>query len=106
MERLVPANVAASAENAGRIPFAFGRRLFLLLFIGLAWIAPAWKEPRFLYAMVGWDVLALAFWAWDLVRMPRPDQLEVRRVWKEPLGLAQKSQITIDINNSSNMSVS
>ncbi len=66
MDRLVPANVAAPAENAGRIPFAFGRRFFLLLFIGLAWIAPAWKEPRFLYAMVLWDVLALAFWAWDL----------------------------------------
>jgi uncharacterized protein (DUF58 family) len=106
MERLVPANVAAPAENASRIPFAFGRRLFLLLFIGLAWIAPAWKEPRFLYVMVLWDVLVLAFWAWDLGHMPRPDQLEVRRVWKEPLGLAQKSYITIEVNNSSNISIS
>jgi len=106
MDRLVPANVAAPAENAGRIPFAFGRRLFLLLFLGLAWIAPAWKEPRFLYAMVLWDVLVLAFWAWDLVHMPRPDQLEVRRVWKEPLGLAQKSQITIEVYNSTNTTIS
>src|SRR6267378_3216969 len=105
MDRLVPANVAAPAENAGRIPFAFGRRLFLLLFIGLAWIAPTWKEPRFLYAMVLWDVLALAFWAWDLGHMPRPDQLEVRRVWKEPPGLAQKSYINIDVHNSSNISI-
>jgi len=106
MDRLVPANVTAPAENAGRIPFAFGRRLFLLLFIGLAWIAPAWKEPRFLYAMVLWDILALAFWTWDLVHMPRPDQLEVRRVWKEPLGLAQKSQITIEVYNSTNTTIS
>ncbi len=105
MERLVPANVAAPAENAGRIPFAFGRRFFLLLLIGLAWIAPAWKEPRFLYAMVLWDVLALVFWAYDLRRMPRPAQLEVRRVWKEPLGLAQKSRVTIEVSNSSNVSI-
>ena len=58
--------------------------------MGLVWIAPAWNQPRFLYAMALWDVLALAFWAWDLRRLPRPEQLEVRRVWKEPLGLAQK----------------
>ena len=106
MERLVPANVAAPAENAGRIPFAFGRRFFFLLFIGLAWIAPAWKEPRFLYAMLVWDVLALLFWAWDLRHMPRPETLLVRRVWKEPLGLAHKSLITIAVNNTSNISVS
>jgi uncharacterized protein (DUF58 family) len=106
MDRLVPANVAAPAKNAGRIPFAFGRRFFLLLFIGLAWIAPAWKEPRFLFAMMLWDLLTLAFWAWDLGQLPRPDQLEVRRVWKEPLGLAQKSRVTLEVRNSSNQSVS
>src|SRR5258708_9024140 len=106
MERLVPANVSAKAENAGRIPFAFGRRFFFLLFIGLAWIAPAWKEPRFLYAMWVWDVLVLLFWAWDLWHMPRPEQLQVRRVWKEPLGLAHRSAITVEISNSSNISVS
>jgi len=105
MDRLVPASVTATARNAGRIPFAFGRRFFLLLFIGLAWIAPAWKEPRFLYAMLLWDLLALFFWAWDLSRLPRPDQLEVRRVWKEPLGLAQKSDVTLEIRNSSRESV-
>jgi uncharacterized protein (DUF58 family) len=105
MDRLVPANMAAPAENASRIPFAFGRRFFLLLFIGLAWIAPAWKEPRFLYAMLLWDVLTLAFWAYDLGRMPRPDRLEVRRVWKEPLGLGQKSRVTIEVSNSANVSV-
>jgi len=105
MERLVPANVAAPAENAGRIPFAFGRRFFFLLFIGLAWIAPAWKEPRFLYAMWIWDVLVLLFWVWDLWQMPRPEQVLVRRVWKEPLGLAHRSSITLEVNNASQTSV-
>jgi uncharacterized protein (DUF58 family) len=106
MDRLVPANVEAPAENAGRIPFAFGRRFFLLLFIGLAWIAPAWRQPRFLYAMALWDVLVLALWAWDLGRIPKPRQLAVRRVWKEALGLTQLTQVTIEVRNSSNMSVS
>jgi len=105
MERLVPANITAAAENAGRIPFAFGRRFFFLLLIGLAWIAPAWKEPRFLYAMWAWDALVLLFWAWDLRHMPRPEEFSVGRVWKEPLGLAHKSEIAIKVTNSSNVSV-
>jgi uncharacterized protein (DUF58 family) len=106
VNRLAPLNVSAPAENAGRIPFAFGRRFFLLLFIGLIWIAPAWKQPRFLYVMAAWDVLVLAIWAWDLLRLPRPAQLEVHRVWKEPLGLAQKSQPSIEVRNSSNVAIS
>jgi uncharacterized protein (DUF58 family) len=106
MNRLVPANVEAATENAGRIPFAFGRRFFFLLFIGLAWIAPAWRQPRFLYAMVLWDVLVLALWAWDLDRIPGPGQLVVRRKWKEALGLTQPTLVTIEVQNSSNMYVS
>lgn len=102
MERLVPANVEASAENAGRIPLAFGRRFFLLLFIGLAWTVPAWRQPRFLYVMVIWDVMALALWAWDFSRIPKPAQLKVRRKWKEPLGLTHRTQVTIEVENSSN----
>lgn len=102
MKRLVPANVEAPAESAGRIPFAFGRRFFFLLLIGLAWIVPAWKEPRFLYAMWLWDVLVMLGWAWDLYHLPRPGQLRVRRVWTEPLGLARKSIITLEVYNSIN----
>src|ERR1700674_2005247 len=106
MDRLVPANVEAVAENAGRIPFAFGRRFFLLLLIGLAWIAPAWQQPRFIYALILWDVLALGLWAWDLGCMPRPQQLVVRRIWKEALGLTQLAQVTMEVRNSSNSHVS
>jgi uncharacterized protein (DUF58 family) len=98
--------VVAQAKSAGRIPFAFGRRFFLLLFMGLVWLAPAWREPRFLYALVFWDVLALALWAWDLQRMAKPEQLEVRRIWREPLGLAQKMDATIEVRNSSRTSIS
>ena len=104
MQRLAPPNVEAQAEYAGKISFAFGRRFFLLLFIGLAWIAPAWKEPRFLLAMVLWDLMTLAFWVFDLSRMPRPEEITVRRVWHESLGLAQVSRITIEIKNSSRVS--
>lgn len=106
MNRLVPSNVAARAERAGLFPVAFGRRFFLLLFIGLVWIAPAWQEQRFLYVLALWDVVVLGLWAWDLSRMPKPELLEIRRVWNEPLGLTKQMKVALEVHNSSNASVS
>jgi uncharacterized protein (DUF58 family) len=106
VNRLVPSNVAAQAERTGRLPVAFGRRFFLLLFIGLVWVAPAWREPRFLYALAFWDMVVLALWAWDLGRMPKPNQLEVRRVWSEPLGLSKAMNVTLEVHNSSGGAIS
>jgi uncharacterized protein (DUF58 family) len=98
---MVPATVSARAESAGRLPFAFGRRFFLFLLIGLVWIAPAWTQPRFLYALILWDALAVALWAWDLSRLARPGQVEVSRVWAKPVGLAQHATVTIELRNHS-----
>ncbi|MFY9690208.1 MAG: DUF58 domain-containing protein [Candidatus Acidiferrales bacterium] len=105
-KRLVPANVAARAQSAKRVPFAFGRRFFLFLFMGLVWIAPAWREPRFLYAMALWDLIAFVLWAWDLSRLPKPEQIEVERVWSEPLGLAKAMHVEIELRNASSTPIS
>ena len=106
MSKLVPANVAAQAEPAGRFPLAFGRRFFLLLFAGLIWITPAWREPRFVYAMLAWDAIALLLWAWDARQMARPGQLEVRRLWSESLGLTKRMSVTIELKNNSRCEIS
>jgi len=106
MDRLVPANVVAPGESAGRISFAFGRRFFLFIFIGLVWIAPAWNQPRFIYAMVLWDAFVLAICAVDLWRLPRPEQLEVSRIWSEPASLVRKISVTIEVRNPSPISIS
>ncbi len=106
MNRLAPSNVSAPAERAGRLKFAFGRRFFLLLFIGLVWIAPAWREPRFLYALVLWDAVVLLLWALDLNRLARPEQIELRRIWSQPLGLAKRMSVTLELRNTSNGAVS
>lgn len=88
-----------------RLPFAFGRRFYLLLFAGLIWIAAAWNEPRFLYAMLLWDVVALLLWAMDLSQMPKPQQIVVRRAWHESLGLAKRISVAIEIENSSSREI-
>ncbi|MFZ0979967.1 MAG: DUF58 domain-containing protein, partial [Candidatus Acidiferrales bacterium] len=81
------------------MPVAFGRRFFLFLFMGLMWIAPAWRDPRFLYALALWDVIAVALWAWDLSHLPKPEQIEVQRVWSEALGLAKPMRVAIEVHN-------
>ena len=101
MERLVPPNVASHAEYARLIPVAFGRRAFLLFFIGLVWIAPAWRDPRFLYGLAIWDAAVLVVWAWDLCRMAKPRDLAVERIWSEPLGLSTRGTIKLELRNSS-----
>ncbi|HXX44267.1 MAG TPA: DUF58 domain-containing protein [Candidatus Acidoferrales bacterium] len=106
MNRLVPPNVAARAQRARRVPIAFGRRAFLLFFIGFVWIAPAWRNTRFLYALAIWDAVVLALWAWDLSWMARPADLELRRVWSEPLGLASQGTIKLELRNFSRTSIS
>ena len=106
MNRLVPTDVAARAEPAGRLPLAFGRRFFLLLFAGLIWIMPAWREPRLIYVMLAWDALALLLWAWDAGQMAKPGQLEVRRAWSESLGLTKRMPVTIEVRNHSASAIS
>ena len=89
-----------------RLPVAFGRRSLLLFFVGLVWIAPAWRDTRFLYAMALWDVIVIALWTWDASQMTKPSEIEVRRIWSEPLGLAKSDAITLEIENLSPHSIS
>lgn len=74
--------------------------------MGLVWIAPAWRDLRFLFGMAAWDLFALALWSWDLNRMPKPRELVVSRLWTSPLGLAHKSQVTIEVSNASRIPIS
>lgn len=81
------------------MPVAFGRRFLLLLLIGLIWIGPAFANPQFIAAMALWDVLVFGLWLWDLAQLPKPEQLEVSRVWTAPIQLAVQSKITLQLRN-------
>jgi uncharacterized protein (DUF58 family) len=96
---LIPAAATAYAKVAKRVPFAFGRRFFLFLLVGLVWIGPAWNDRRFLYGMVLWDVAVLALWVWDLKQLPRPAQLDLRRVWSAPPQLLLEAKIRVELQH-------
>src|SRR5882724_2843687 len=105
LPHLVPATTRGFARPASRISFAFGRRFFLLLLIGLVWLGPAWNDGRFLYAMALWDVAVIVAWFWDLRRLPRPAQLDVGRVWSQPVQLDVEARVTIELQNLGNLPI-
>src|SRR5271165_1892 len=96
---LVPVEVVARARSHGRIPFGFGARFFVALLLGLLWLIPAWWAPRLIDAMFVWDALIFAMFLTDLLRLPKPPELEVRRVWEHPPALATTGEVTVAITN-------
>lgn len=100
LAHLIPPEMRGFGRPAKRISFAFGRRFFLLLLIGLIWLGPAWSDSRYIYALALWDVAVLALWIWDLRRLPRPAQIEVHRIWTQPPQLGVKAKMTLELQNS------
>ena len=105
LAHLIPPEMRGFGRPAKRISFAFGRRFFLLMLIGLVWLGPAWSDPRYLYAMGLWDVAVLALWIWDLRRLPRPAQLDVHRMWTQPPQLGVEAKVTLELQNSGSLPV-
>jgi uncharacterized protein (DUF58 family) len=102
---LVPPTVAAGGTASTHVPFAFGRRFFLLVVIGIVWLGPAWSDGRYLYGMALWDVAVAALWVWDLGRLPRPEQLQVRRIWMAPPQLFVETPVRLEVQNCGKTSI-
>ena len=94
--RLVPPEIAASTRSYKRVGVAFGDRFFMLLFVGLVWIGPAFFDFRFVYALLLWDALVVLAWFADLAQLPKPQQLLVRRTWRAPAALSIESEVELD----------
>src|SRR3989442_7312078 len=52
-----------------------------------------------------WDGLVLAAWLWDLLRLPRPEQLEVRRTWEKRPCLGVPGSVGVELRNGGKKSV-
>lgn len=102
---LSPEPVRATCIPSGRLPFGFGRRVFLLLLLGLLWALPAFWSPRYLLNMLVWDLATLVAWAIDLKRLPKADQLAVQRSWNAPVSLRNETKIDLAVTNNSPVSL-
>lgn len=102
---LVPPAVRAAPQSFRWWQAAAAPRFFVGLIVGLVWMGPAWWDARFLYAMAAWDAILLLAWLADLRRLPRADQLEVSRLWSEPLSLAVESSVALEVRNHGAISI-
>jgi len=98
---LAPAAIGTSAAPRGRFGGGAGPRLLLLTGAGIAWIIPALWNHTFLYAMLLWDVLLVLTFFADWLRLPRPNQLTVRREWESPLSIGVSAPVKLSLANQS-----
>jgi uncharacterized protein (DUF58 family) len=103
--QLVPAPIGARGKAKGKFEVAFGRRFFILFLIGLVWIGPAWASSKYLLGMALWDVLVVVLWAVDLGRLPKPEQIEVQRLWHSTLQLREPTKVVLEFTNRSKTGV-
>jgi uncharacterized protein (DUF58 family) len=96
---LAPEPVRVACKSAGRLGFGFGRRFFLLLFLGALWAVPAFWDNRFLWIMGAWDVCAVVAWAMDLGRLPRPERLHLERSWTGAASLRNTIDVVLQMEN-------
>jgi uncharacterized protein (DUF58 family) len=103
--KLIPPEIEAQARSHSRFGVAFGDHFFMLLFVGLGWLAPAFIDLRFVYAMLAWDALVILAWLADLAQLPKPAQFRVRRTWRSPAALSIAADVDLTLLNSSRTSV-
>ena len=102
---LIPPEMTATARPYKRIGVAFGDRFFVLLFVGLVWLGPAFFDRRFVYAMFVWDAFVLVLWVIDFAQMPRPAQLSAKRTWHSPAALSIESEVSLTLENLSRSTI-
>ncbi|HEV7966781.1 MAG TPA: DUF58 domain-containing protein [Candidatus Acidoferrales bacterium] len=95
----IPPVATARAHSAGRFGFGFGTRFFVALLVGLIWVVPSAWSPRLIAGMFVWDGLFLLLWLQDLLRLPKPEELELQRVWHSPPSLGLRSKVSVALRN-------
>jgi uncharacterized protein (DUF58 family) len=105
LRTLVPAEVEAITLSYKRFGVAFGDQFFVLLLLGLLWILPAFFDLRFVYALLAWDGFVILAWLGDLLKLPNPSQLTVKRTWRSAVALSNPSDVDLTLINSSDVLV-
>ena len=103
--RLIPPEIESPTQSYKPFGVAFGGRFFMLLFVGLVWLGPAFIDVRFVYAMFVWDGLVLLAWLGDLAQLPKPGELVVRRSWSSAAALSTSSHVDLTLMNSSRTNI-
>jgi len=102
---LAPPPVSAACQKKGRLAFGVGRRFLFLLIVGLSWVIPSFWNPRFVYAILVWDIVVLAAFVLDLLQLPKPRQLVIERIWLAAPSLSNLSEVQLSLKNQGGVAV-
>ncbi len=101
MRTLIPPSAHGAARSLGRsgrlLGFGLTRRALWLVVAGFALALPAFWYPRAGWFMAAWDALLLLLVLWDLLHLPRPEQLTVSRDFLDSpqLGVATRVELSV-----------
>jgi len=104
--KIVPETVQASFQRAKRTGIAFAPRFYMLLVIGLIFLAPAFLDHQFLWALLVWDLIVVALWGLDLFLLPDPREYVARREWPHAAMLSTSGEVTLTITSDTDRPVS
>jgi uncharacterized protein (DUF58 family) len=106
MQTLIPQPVTARARYFGRfghmLGFGLSARALLLLVAGVLWAIPAFFHPHRLWMMLVWDGLIALLVIVDLMSLPEPSVIEVRRRFVNSPALGEQTEIEYEIVQQSN----
>lgn len=101
MRTLIPEPATATATPTGRFGrwagFGLTARALLLFCAGLLLAIPAFWAPRRIGFMLAWDALLLVLCLAEAVRLPRPEDLTVRRTFLDSPQLGEPTRIELAV---------
>src|SRR5260370_2706738 len=75
------------------------------MLLGCVALGTRWWFRQAIVGMFLWDGVVLAAWLWDLMRLPRPEQLEVRRIWEKRPCLGVPGNVVVEVRNGGRVSI-
>src|SRR5260370_38724990 len=69
------------------------------MLLGCVALGTRWWFRQAIVGMFLWDGVVLAAWLWDLLRLPRPEQLEVRRIWEKRPCIGVPGNVVVEVRN-------
>jgi uncharacterized protein (DUF58 family) len=102
---LAPATASAVTRKSGTLGVGVGRRTLFLLALGLSWVIPAFWNPRFVYAVLAWDLVVLLAYVLDCFQLPKPAQLTIERTWPAAPSLSNPSEVRLTVRNQGRIAV-
>jgi hypothetical protein len=96
---LLVRGVAARGTRGRRMAWTFGPVTLRLMLLGLLLLVPVWIDRRALAAVAAWDVIVIAAWLLDLIRLPKPAGLVMARSWAAAPTLGVPQAVRLDLTN-------